>query len=140
MRSSRAPVFTQASCFSGYPSGATWRYSGSPSRAASCASRGLVSGSAPTARAALTTNSSGVLTLPPSVPGAQKSGDVKIARSTWRDRKSTRLNSSHGYISYAVFCLKKKKKKDKKIDHKTYTKQENIDTSRRNVRDHTQQR
>src|SRR2546422_2206924 len=31
-----------------------------------------------------------------------------VARST--DRKSTRLNSSHGYISYAVFCLKKKKK------------------------------
>src|SRR2546422_5427041 len=28
-----------------------------------------------------------------------------------RDRKSTRLNSSHGYISYAVFCLKKKKNK-----------------------------
>src|SRR2546422_1718864 len=28
-----------------------------------------------------------------------------------RDRKSTRLNSSHGYISYAVFCLKKKKTK-----------------------------
>src|SRR2546422_5594992 len=27
----------------------------------------------------------------------------------WGDRKSTRLNSSHGYISYAVFCLKKKK-------------------------------
>src|SRR2546429_7306416 len=26
-----------------------------------------------------------------------------------KDRKSTRLNSSHGYISYAVFCLKKKK-------------------------------
>src|SRR2546429_5855955 len=32
------------------------------------------------------------------------------------DRKSTRLNSSHGYISYAVFCLKKKK-----IDHEDYT-------------------
>src|SRR5205809_6181987 len=31
-----------------------------------------------------------------------------------QDRKSTRLNSSHGYISYAVFCLKKKKKKKKK--------------------------
>src|SRR2546429_9844175 len=30
------------------------------------------------------------------------------------DRKSTRLNSSHGYISYAVFCLKKKKKKKNK--------------------------
>src|SRR5687768_17967703 len=29
-----------------------------------------------------------------------------------RDRKSTRLNSSHGYISYAVFCLKKKNKED----------------------------
>src|SRR2546429_2940177 len=30
--------------------------------------------------------------------------------ATKADRKSTRLNSSHGYISYAVFCLKKKKK------------------------------
>src|SRR2546422_6218131 len=29
------------------------------------------------------------------------------------DRKSTRLNSSHGYISYAVFCLKKKKAKSR---------------------------
>src|SRR2546429_4121954 len=34
-----------------------------------------------------------------------------IMRRLPRDRKSTRLNSSHGYISYAVFCLKKKKKK-----------------------------
>src|SRR2546422_3806946 len=34
-----------------------------------------------------------------------------LAGSQKRDRKSTRLNSSHGYISYAVFCLKKKKKK-----------------------------
>src|SRR2546422_1708675 len=32
------------------------------------------------------------------------------------DRKSTRLNSSHGYISYAVFCLKKKKKKKQSFD------------------------
>src|SRR2546422_11350767 len=31
-------------------------------------------------------------------------------RASRPDRKSTRLNSSHGYISYAVFCLKKKKK------------------------------
>src|SRR2546429_7078451 len=30
-------------------------------------------------------------------------------RERAEDRKSTRLNSSHGYISYAVFCLKKKK-------------------------------
>src|SRR2546429_8606725 len=40
----------------------------------------------------------------------------RIVRVTWglgaqrADRKSTRLNSSHGYISYAVFCLKKKRK------------------------------
>src|SRR2546429_4999331 len=33
------------------------------------------------------------------------------------DRKSTRLNSSHGYISYAVFCLKKKNKTHNKIYH-----------------------
>src|SRR2546429_7284576 len=32
-----------------------------------------------------------------------------LAHLSARDRKSTRLNSSHGYISYAVFCLKKKK-------------------------------
>src|SRR6266542_5934657 len=33
-----------------------------------------------------------------------------------RDRKSTRLNSSHGSISYAVFCLKKKKKQNFELD------------------------
>src|SRR2546429_6288084 len=49
------------------------------------------------------------------VPTGAPAGDavpvvLKIAGAT--DRKSTRLNSSHGYISYAVFCLKKKKKKD----------------------------
>src|SRR5687768_18075610 len=32
------------------------------------------------------------------------------------DRKSTRLNSSHGYISYAVFCLKKKKTKTRTME------------------------
>src|SRR2546422_6668016 len=41
------------------------------------------------------------------------------------DRKSTRLNSSHGYISYAVFCLKKKKKN--KTDTTT---SETVDTVR----------
>src|SRR6185503_20290846 len=38
---------------------------------------------------------------------------ARPTRAAWRsgrsDRKSTRLNSSHGYISYAVFCLKKKR-------------------------------
>src|SRR6266566_321906 len=38
---------------------------------------------------------------------------VRLRRSHRRDRKSTRLNSSHLVISYAVFCLKKKKKKIK---------------------------
>src|SRR2546430_12976258 len=41
------------------------------------------------------------------------SGDLASSTLTWRpsrDRKSTRLNSSHSQISYAVFCLKKKTK------------------------------
>src|SRR2546422_8178990 len=37
-------------------------------------------------------------------------GEVPVALVLARDRKSTRLNSSHGYISYAVLCLKKKNK------------------------------
>src|SRR2546422_5152244 len=37
-------------------------------------------------------------------------GDLAFGAGGGQDRKSTRLNSSHGYISYAVFCLKKKKK------------------------------
>src|SRR2546422_4200524 len=46
--------------------------------------------------------------------GMQIEGKGKVARSfaVDVDRKSTRLNSSHGYISYAVFCLKKKKTVD----------------------------
>src|SRR2546422_4581485 len=42
---------------------------------------------------------------------AEQRGGRHAARPAHGDRKSTRLNSSHGYISYAVFCLKKKKKK-----------------------------
>src|SRR5690242_21404341 len=38
-------------------------------------------------------------------------------REGWQDRKSTRLNSSHMSISYAVFCLKKKKYKNKQSNH-----------------------
>src|SRR2546427_3540239 len=37
-------------------------------------------------------------------------GQVEIRTALHPDRKSTRLNSSHSQISYAVFCLKKKKK------------------------------
>src|SRR2546430_4890022 len=36
-----------------------------------------------------------------------------------RDRKSTRLNSSHSQISYAVFCLKKKKTRDRHVHSHT---------------------
>src|SRR2546427_3213902 len=44
-------------------------------------------------------------------PGDRLHGDGGKGRGV-RDRKSTRLNSSHSQISYAVFCLKKKKKRD----------------------------
>src|SRR3989449_4906480 len=47
------------------------------------------------------------------VSGSGKStlvNDILYRALAQIDRKSTRLNSSHGYISYAVFCLKKKKK------------------------------
>src|SRR2546427_4807583 len=45
------------------------------------------------------------------VPGV-RSEHHDPAREEHRDRKSTRLNSSHSQISYAVFCLKKKKKQN----------------------------
>src|SRR5690606_41324963 len=45
---------------------------------------------------------------PPSSPPRERPSSSR-PRATSRDRKSTRLNSSHVKISYAVFCLKKKK-------------------------------
>src|SRR2546422_6886709 len=48
--------------------------------------------------------------------GTFAEGDCLVGDAQVRDRKSTRLNSSHGYISYAVFCLKKKKKPDQTRD------------------------
>src|SRR2546427_1759179 len=55
---------------------------------------------------------------------ARRARSIRSAGAA-RDRKSTRLNSSHSQISYAVFCLKKKKKKqnetkviqNKKVTH-----------------------
>src|SRR5690625_5531919 len=44
----------------------------------------------------------------------------KSMRPSERDRKSTRLNSSHVAISYAVFCLKKKRKSNRKRQIKTF--------------------
>src|SRR2546422_10265518 len=46
---------------------------------------------------------------PPQGLGIVHRGSGRRGRRPEADRKSTRLNSSHGYISYAVFCLKKKK-------------------------------
>src|SRR2546422_9655392 len=62
-----------------------------------------------------------VLIVVPAVSAVDPSVQVVVNDSTAPpnqlptdlDRKSTRLNSSHGYISYAVFCLKKKKKKNR---------------------------
>src|SRR3712207_7407529 len=58
--------------------------------------------------------SRGVL-VPPEAVGAKRIDEERDARgetdgARGEDRKSTRLNSSHANISYAVFCLKKKKK------------------------------
>src|SRR5256884_143711 len=69
---------------------------------------------------------------------------LTLAACARQDRKSTRLNSSHGYISYAVFCLKKKNKmqldNQKEIgEMQTETQKEIVDiqstTSRQNTKD-----
>src|SRR5712664_3139269 len=60
----------------------------------------------------------GVPSFEPSSTISQRAGN-----SDWRaDRKSTRLNSSHDQISYAVFCWKKKTKTKRKKKRKTKTK------------------
>src|SRR5690349_22832522 len=51
--------------------------------------------------------------------GCTPSIDPASRRTDSRDRKSTRLNSSHVEISYAVFCLKKKKKKQCKVSQRS---------------------
>src|SRR5688572_32522683 len=54
-------------------------------------------------------------------PAKVGNGRISASRSFREDRKSTRLNSSHSQISYAVFCLKKKKKYIKRIYYNTLT-------------------
>src|SRR5947208_6110431 len=54
---------------------------------------------------------------PLGVKGVGESGAIPGAAAI--DRKSTRLNSSHQIISYAVFCLKKKKNKDNQTNNYT---------------------
>src|SRR6266436_9529998 len=61
--------------------------------------------------------SHGIVSLPAEIEASFRTVETlftPLSLLSLLDRKSTRLNSSHGYISYAVFCLKKKKK------HNTY--------------------
>src|SRR2546427_7716903 len=64
-----------------------------------------------------------VLRARPRPPGRTSWYSRRARRA--RDRKSTRLNSSHSQISYAVFCLKKKKKKQE--DYKLERAQQRVD-------------
>src|SRR5438105_10076722 len=54
---------------------------------------------------------------------------ARLCRQDLEDRKSTRLNSSHEWISYAVFCLKKKKKKTNKHKQTKKSQQQTKDTT-----------
>src|SRR5258708_10093975 len=66
--------------------------------------------------------SRGFFVAPSAFPFALVGATVQpMRKGTLRDRKSTRLNSSHQIISYAVFCLKKKKKKNIHITHRMHS-------------------
>src|SRR2546422_773589 len=76
------------------------RFEGGPWWGRESTSTGAAAGSARTrARTAATS------ALVSAAGSASYSAATRRANTTPRDRKSTRLNSSHGYISYAVFCL-----------------------------------
>src|SRR5438874_7363451 len=68
-----------------------------------------------TALAAVAPESRAFFATLPSCPRDTRMAPVKFVALLSRDRKSTRLNSSHVEISYAVFCLKKKKKTPNRI-------------------------
>src|SRR5438445_10170636 len=57
---------------------------------------------------------------PHAVLASTACGDLTSINDNPKDRKSTRLNSSHANISYAVFCLKKKKNKKKNTTQRRY--------------------
>src|SRR5256885_5655718 len=76
----------------------------------------------PPCRAAPSTRC-GIAPCTPALSAAAASLDVFAGTAPLLDRKSTRLNSSHLVISYAVFCLKKKKKINKKKIEDCFDKQ-----------------
>src|SRR2546421_4881226 len=78
---------------------------------ATTAPRGRISFAPALARMALARSSLSRSTSEPPTPNPMARKNVLAIAPPMRDRKSTRLNSSHDQISYAVFCLKKKKKK-----------------------------
>src|SRR5690349_22200774 len=59
--------------------------------------------------------------VPDAVDALVRSLEVAVPPGLFEDRKSTRLNSSHVEISYAVFCLKKKKKTNHYQSHISHT-------------------
>src|SRR5258708_28006253 len=63
------------------------------------------------------TNTKSVFIMPPAVAGSNSSNSRTSTAGGMIDRKSTRLNSSHQIISYAVFCLKKKKTHQIHLSH-----------------------
>src|SRR5437667_7000042 len=73
---------------------------------------------------------------PPRRLRSMNEGNPPLLRRGVPDRKSTRLNSSHITISYAVFCLKKKKKKNQQISKmtKTYKNVRRTQKARENIR------
>src|SRR5688572_31215883 len=83
-----------------------------------CGSAATAPGATPSAIAATSDNDvTGCRLLAGVADAVDRSG--KVVRNQQRDRKSTRLNSSHSQISYAVFCLKKKKASKKKREGKS---------------------
>src|SRR5256885_8676276 len=69
----------------------------------------------PVEEAAAAANPAGRLPRAAQRPGRHHGTAARRAPADGPDRKSTRLNSSHLVISYAVFCLKKKKKTDRQM-------------------------
>src|SRR5206468_7521148 len=69
----------------------------------------------PAGRQEARARAAGLFSSSPRGGGRGRPGDIRREGAALRDRKSTRLNSSHDQISYAVFCLKKKQMKTRRV-------------------------